>query len=141
MSNGQPFSATLSTLRGISILPTGINPINGFRDLAEFTFIGNYGIIRRNAFNIVGGFDVGYEGWGMEDTDLMMRLCAAGMSYSLLCHDDVHVFHLGHGSNTRLLAKNLERFNDLERKLGRWFHVNHFFGVYEADGYGLFSAI
>jgi glycosyltransferase involved in cell wall biosynthesis len=137
----QPLSATLATLRQISILPRGINPINGFRDLTEFTFIGNFGIVRREAFAAVGGFDVGYEGWGMEDTDLMMRLCLAGRNYSLLSRSDVRVFHLGHGSTARVVSNNLGRFNDFERRTGKWFHVNHFFEIYEADGYGLFSPV
>jgi GT2 family glycosyltransferase len=137
----QPFSASLATLREISILPCGINPLVGFRDLCEFTFIGNYGVIRREAFDAVGGFDAAYAGWGMEDTDLMMRLCLAGHDYKILGGEDVAVYHLGHGSSNRDFRQNLARFNELERAHGKWFHVNHFFGVYEADGYALFSDV
>jgi glycosyltransferase involved in cell wall biosynthesis len=135
----QPFAATLTTLTSISLLPCGVNQANGFRDLNEYTFIGSYGIIRRNVFEKIGGFDVGYKGWGYEDTDLMMRLCLGREEYTILGQNGVEVYHLTHPSRTRGALSTQERFNALERQHGRWFHVNHFFGVYEADGFGLFS--
>lgn len=137
----QPFEATLTTLRAISVLPCGVNQTNGFRDLNEYTFIGSYGLIRRRTFEALGGFDPGYAGWGYEDTDLMMRLCLARHEYRVLKDRDVEVYHLTHASRSRgsLLAQ--ERFNALELQHGKWFHANHFFGVYEADGFGLFSDV
>ena len=134
-------STTTSTLRDLAILPKGINRQSGFRDLNEFTFIGNFGAVRRSAFDEVGGFSDNYVGLGLEDTELMMRLCLKGFDHRIL-FDEISVVHLNHVQpvNTCYLD-NLRRFQEIELQLGYHFHVNHFFGVYEGDGHAVLTQV
>jgi glycosyltransferase involved in cell wall biosynthesis len=131
------------TLQDISFLPRGINRINGYRDLNEFTFIGNFGCVKTETFRANGGFDSdNFPGWGLEDTDLMMRLCLKGLNYVVLANKGPSVFHLSHPVDIRQdFVDNLKRFNQLETERGHFFHVNHFFGVYEGDGYSIFTKL
>lgn len=138
----QSITSALQTLRDLSFLPSGLNAQVGFRDLNEYTFIGNFGVIRRSVFESSGGFDERFRGWGLEDTDLMMRLCLDGYHHALLGDHGISVIHLTHARETNTsYLENLRLFNDLEMERGLYFHVNHFFGVYEGDGYGLFTRI
>ena len=140
VSLNQSFSSTLNTLRSLSILPRGINRASGFRDLNEFTMIGNFGMVHRTTFNDVGGFNEVFTDWGLEDTELMMRLCRGGFEYRLL-YSDVGVMHLNHVADTRSdYLRNLRIFNEMEIENRCSFHLNHFFRVYEGDGYSLFTA-
>jgi glycosyltransferase involved in cell wall biosynthesis len=138
----QSASSMLQTVSDIAILPKGINRENGFRDLNEFSFIGNFGFIRRKTFEAVGGFDEHFPGWGFEDVDLMMRLCLAPTTHVLLRDFGLKVIHLTHSANIRSdYLRNAERFSQLEQARGYYFHANHFFGVYEADGYSLLTPV
>jgi GT2 family glycosyltransferase len=138
----QSISSTINTLRSISVLPRGIDPKIGFRDLNEFTFIGNFGLIRRPVFEAIEGFDERFGGWGLEDTDLMMRLCLNDYRYALLNTLGISVLHLTHvRDSTKSYIRNAQLFNDLELERGFYFHVNHFFNVFEADGFSLFTKI
>jgi glycosyltransferase involved in cell wall biosynthesis len=138
----EPATSTLRTLKSISVLPCGVNKLNGFRDLNEFTFIGNFGAIQRNTFDSVHGFNEGFQGWGFEDTELLMRLCMSNTRYALLHEHEISAFHLTHASDVQAdFVENMRRFNDLELERGFYFHVNHFFGVYEADGFSLLTPI
>lgn len=138
----QSISSAIRTLLSLSIEPRGINRENGFRDLNEFTFLGNYGAIRADLFSQIGGYDEAFPGWGFEDTDLMMRLCLREATYEILAERGEKVIHLNHVASLRDdYLRNMKRFNDLELERGLYFHVNHFFNVYEADGHALFTPI
>jgi len=61
----------------------------------------------------VNGFDESYSGWGLEDSDLIIRLL-----HSDICHKNgrfaTPLFHLWHSENDRsLLSENQRRLNDL----------------------------
>lgn len=142
ISKRQSTTSSIQTLKNISFLPKGINREIGFRDLNEFTFIGNFGIIKKSIFQKVNGFDENYIGWGLEDTDLIMHLCMGDFKYTLLKKHNIDVIHLTHISkNTDSHSKNQNLFNQKEQEYGIYFHINHFFDVYEADGISLFTEI
>lgn len=132
----------MRALREIAFLPCGINRDLGYRDLNEFTFIGCFGAVARDVFWAVGGFDEAFRGWGLEDTDLMMRLCLGGYRYALLRDQGISLVHLTHPNDTHAdYARNRVLFDERERSRGHYFHVNHFFGVHEGDGTAVLTPI
>jgi glycosyltransferase involved in cell wall biosynthesis len=71
----------------------------------------NLGLWRRD-FTRVNGFDETFEGWGYEDSDLVIRLIHAGVCRKTGRHA-VPVLHLWHPENDRSReACNLQRFLD-----------------------------
>jgi glycosyltransferase involved in cell wall biosynthesis len=135
-----PINKVLSTLRHVSLEPLSINRLSGKNILDNRSYIANFGIISRQAFSHVGGFDDSYIGWGYQDTDLMYRLCLERHEYALFSNVGIDVFHLAHlVDKGKVYQENRQRFLDKQRKEGRLFHTNHFFEIYENDGYSLFS--
>lgn len=138
--NDDPINKVVSTLAHTSREPLSINRLSGKNILDNRSYLANFGTVRREVFEAVGGFDEEYVGFGYSDTDLMYRLCVAGYSYDLFSNHGVVVYHLSHrvdkGSNYEL---NRQRFLGKQRQDGRLFHTNHFFEIYEDDGYSLFS--
>lgn len=67
----------------------------------------------RSDFARVNGFDESYSGWGLEDSDLVIRLLHAGIRHkSARCA--APVFHLWHRENDRgTLAENQKRLDSL----------------------------
>lgn len=68
----------------------------------------------------VNGFDESYSGWGLEDTDLVVRLLRAGV-----CHKSgrfaVPIFHLWHRENDRShLMENQQRLAALATSSRLW---------------------
>ena len=60
----------------------------------------------------VNGLDENYSGWGLEDSDLVIRLLRAGI-YSKSARFAAPVFHLWHRGNDRShLAENLRRLQE-----------------------------
>lgn len=137
-----PINKVISTLEQISSEPVSIDRITGKNRMDNRSYIANFGIIRRPTFESVGGFDEEYTGWGYQDTDLMWRLCVSHASYDLFSRYGVEIFHLSHkvdkGSNYLV---NLKRFRQKQKEDGRAFKTNHFFEVYENDGYSLFDEL
>lgn len=135
-----PINKVLSTLRHIAYEPLSVNRISGLNILDNRSYLANFGLLSRDAFSKVGGFDEGYVGWGYQDTDLMYRLCINGFEYAILSTFGIEVFHLAHrvdkGTNYQA---NRQRYLEKQRQEGRLFHINHFFEIYENDGYSLFS--
>jgi len=78
-----------SDIQSVKAGPRGI--FDG--QLHKVSFISCFGGAPREAISSVGGFDEGYDGWGLEDTDLMRRLMRNN-SYTWL--GDVTVWHLDH---------------------------------------------
>jgi GT2 family glycosyltransferase len=135
-----PINKVISTLKHTGSEPTSINRLSGKNILDNRSYIANFGVVKRNVFEAIGGFDEEYLGWGFQDTDLMHRLCLEGYRYDLFSIYDIVVYHLAHqvdkGSNYEL---NRARFLEKQRLDGRIFRTNHFFEIYENDGYSLFS--
>lgn len=61
----------------------------------------------------VNGLDESYSGWGLEDSDLVIRLLRAGVKHKS-ARFAAPVFHLWHGENDRSrLSENQQRLNDV----------------------------
>jgi predicted glycosyltransferase involved in capsule biosynthesis len=61
----------------------------------------------------VNGFDESYSGWGLEDSDLAIRLIRAGVQHKS-ARFATPVFHLWHRENDRSrLAENRKLLNDI----------------------------
>jgi glycosyltransferase involved in cell wall biosynthesis len=135
-----PINKVLSTLRHTSREPLTMNRVSGKNILDNRTYLANFGIISRDVFSNMRGFDEDYTGWGYQDTDLMYRLCVHKFEYALFCNSGIEVFHLSHlvdkGAAYHI---NRDRFLEKQRREGRLFNTNHFFEIYENDGYSLFS--
>ncbi len=135
-----PVNKVTSTLECISNEPISINRISGKNIIDNRSYLANFGSIKRTVFESIRGFDEAYVGWGYQDTDLMWRLCVDGYKYDLFFKYDIEIFHLSHkvdkGANYEV---NRQRFLEKQRLDGRFFHTNHFFEIYEHDGYSLFS--
>ncbi len=110
-------------------------PESGWR--SEFTglqyhssYIGCFGLVPRATFEAVGGFDERFEGWGLEDTEIMRRLLGVLGFHSLR---DATVWHLDHLVSPYIWeehwGRNLEVYCDQQREkpmldLGRLFSVD-----------------
>jgi len=118
-------------------LPAGIKRETGYRDLFEYSFIGNFGLVDRKSFFNAGGFDEKiFNGWGREDVDLMLRLYLNKTKFQLL-FDDIGIIHLNHSlskSDAEQRSKSFEKYKKRESELGFVFKVNHLYGVFENDG-------
>ncbi len=69
----------------------------------------------REDFARVNGLDESYEGWGLEDSDLVIRLLHAGVRHKS-ARFAAPVFHLWHRENARdNLARNRERLEQVLR--------------------------
>jgi len=118
-------------------LPCGIKRETGYRDLFEYSFVGNFGLVDRDSFLSLGGFDEStFDGWGREDVDLMLRLYLNKTRFHLL-FDEVWIIHLNHPlseSDARQRSNSFEKYKKRESELGVVFKVNHLYGVFENDG-------
>jgi len=133
-------SSRFEKIKKMSFVPIGLNRYNGCRDLLEFSFLSNFGVVSREDLINVGGFDEGYTGWGYEETDLMFRLLDRGLKFINLW-PFVSVLHLNHPlgeSEPHITGTNRERFYEKLKKKGMVFKVNHLFGVFEDDGHEIF---
>jgi glycosyltransferase involved in cell wall biosynthesis len=76
----------------------------------------------------VNGLDESYSGWGLEDSDLVIRLLRAGI-YNKSARFSAPVFHLWHRENDRSrLEGNRQRLQDV-------LHATHFRAVTGVDQY------
>jgi len=68
---------------------------NGFKETQYHrTYIGCFGLVPTATFHEVGGFDERFEGWGLEDTELMRRLLGVLGFRSLRAGTVWHVDHM-----------------------------------------------
>lgn len=118
-------------------LPHGIKRETGYRDLFEYSFIANFGLVDRNSFFDVGGFDEKtFDGWGREDVDLMLRMYLNKVRFQLL-FNDIWIIHLNHplsDSDAKQRSKSFQKYKTRESEFGFTFKVNHLYGVFENDG-------
>ncbi len=130
----------LNILKSKSFLPQSIDRISGKLSFHNFTFIGNLGAIKRKVFNTIGKFDEAYEGWGYQDTDLMMRLSYNGYKYELMSDYNIAVYHLAHGADKyNDFSTNKKMYYNKQKELGQKFILSHFFGVFPSNNYNLFK--
>jgi glycosyltransferase involved in cell wall biosynthesis len=67
----------------------------------------------RTDFTRVNGFDESYSGWGLEDSDLVIRLIHAGIHHKS-ARFATPVFHLWHAENDRShLTENQQRLDEI----------------------------
>ena len=124
----------LQILKAKSFLPQSIERTTGKKNCSEFAYIGNFGAIRRDVFNAVGGFDEQYEGWLYQDTDIMMRLCFENYTYEVMSYTDMFCYHLAHPADKQHYRKiNKERFIKKQAELRIRFCNNNFFGRFDDD--------
>lgn len=118
-------------------LPVGIKRETGYRDLFEYSFIANFGLVDKDSFFSVGGFDERtFDGWGREDVDLMLRLYLNKTKFQLL-FDQIWIIHLNHPlreSDAQQRSKSFKKYKKRESEFGVAFKVNHLYGVFENDG-------
>ena len=124
----------LQILKAKSFLPLSIERTTGKKNCSEFTYIGNFGAIKRSTFNTVNGFDELFEGWLYQDTDLLMRLCFNMYKYEILAYTDMFCYHLGHPADKEVYRRvNRELFKKKQNELNIIFHVNNFFGRFDDE--------
>lgn len=124
----------LQILKSKSFLPLSIERSTGNRNCSEFSYIGNFGAIKRDVFNSIGGFDGNYEGWLYQDTDLIMRLCVENYKYEILAYTDIFCYHLGHPADKQLYRKvNKGKFLKKQEMLNVKFNNSNFFGRFDND--------
>lgn len=117
----------------MAILPKGISRETGFRDLQEFSFIGNFGGMLKRDFLDAGGFDANRFPGRQEDVDLMFRLLLSGHNFIHL-PGEIKVIHLNHpiiGSKKDERHFWINEFKKKEMEEGYYFCINHLFSVYE----------
>ncbi len=125
----------------VAFVPHGVNPKTGMRDLKEFSFISNFGLVSTSVFWRVGGFDEAFGSWGWEDTDLMLRLLLNGVKFKSI-YEEISVVHVTHPvgiNNSKRTEQSLLRYQKKCRKLGVMLRTNHLFGVFEGDDRGIFK--
>ncbi len=116
-----------------AFLPKGISRESGFRDLQEFSFIGNFGGLIKEDFMNVRGFDSNRFPGRQEDVDLMFRLVLYKFHCRLLS-EAVKVIHLTHpitGNKKDERIYWLEEFKKKEHEEGFYFCINHLFEIFE----------
>lgn len=96
-----------------AVLPAGLDRSTGFRDLLDFSFPGNYGFVRRQLFEAVGGFHEAFRSAGWEDDYFaycLYRRDPDGFSY---LGDVLRVLHVNHPRPMAARSHNRERYEAL----------------------------
>ena len=115
-------------LKKISTDAKGIDRQTGMLDLNHISFIGNFGLIKREVFEKINGFPTIYKGWGMEDTHLMYSLCLNNYDYGLFGEKGIKVYHLNHTiENHASFVRNYKQFKELQKANGILFNEAAFF--------------
>ena len=117
----------------IAFLPKGVSRETGYRDLQEYSFIGNFGGMLKDDFIESGGFDSARFPGRQEDVDLMYRLMLKNFSFKFL-NDTIKIVHLAHpiiGIRSDERQHWLAEFRKKELEEGYYFCINHLFNVYE----------
>jgi len=139
VSESSQITYNIDLLKHISIEPININRNNGKQKLSNYSFIGNFGLVRTRLFEQIGGFDENFTGWGYEDTDLMQELFHANGRYVNMKNMGASCIHLTHPIDKSNVASNIRLYNEKIKKRGREFLINHHFGLFENDGLESFS--
>ena len=138
VSESNQITYNIDLLKHISIEPININRNNGKQKLSNYSFIGNFGLVRTRLFEEIGGFDENFTGWGYEDTDLMQELFHSNARYLNMRNVGASCIHLTHPIDKSNVASNINLYNEKIKKRGRQFSINHHFGLFENDGFESF---
>ena len=118
-------------LKERSYLPNAIYRTTADFSFHNYTYIGNFGAIKRSVFEEINGFDEAYEGWSYQDTDLMMRLVSGGYNYDLMSNDEIFVYHLTHEIDKHMSSDvNRKLFLEKQKEMNIKFNLNFFFGIF-----------
>lgn len=130
----------LQVLKAKSYIPQSIERTSGCKNFSEYTYIGNFGAVRRQVYDNIGGFDEEYEGWLYQDTDLMMRLCYSNYRFEVLSYTGIYCFHLSHPADKqRYRAANKRRYDVKQLELGIRFNISSFFGRFDNNDYNVIT--
>jgi predicted glycosyltransferase involved in capsule biosynthesis len=107
--------------------------------LARFSFPGNFGFVKRDLFEEIGGFDSRFIGYGGEDdfiAYLLFRNCPDGFKFLF---DEISVAHINHpianGKRAAELGQGYEMYMQLLKSQGvKSFNINILFGVPDYEG-------
>jgi GT2 family glycosyltransferase len=134
-----PISYNMRLLKHIAIEPVNLNRKNGYQKLSNYSFIGNFGVVRRDLFEAIGGFDEEFSGWGYEDADLMQKLLHNEARFFLMETVNSYCIHLSHYVDKANVEDNIMIYQKKILERGKHFKLNHYFGVFEHDGWLSFS--
>lgn len=120
-------------IESFAFLPKGISRETGYRDLLEFSFIGNFGGLLKEDFNKMQGFDEVRFPARQEDVDFMFRMLLNNFTF-IKAENDLKLIHLNHPIIADKNQEQLFWFNEFRKKEteeGYYFCMNHLFNVYE----------
>ena len=125
-------------LRDVTWVPRGISRRQGHRSLWEVTHLTNFGLVSKQDFQGIGGFDADtFNQWGREDIDLMARLYLDRVGFVNL-YDFVSVIHLNHPLKRDDQATRETAFEQYTRKereeYGYEFDLSHLYDVTDEEG-------
>ncbi len=108
-------------------------------DLSRFSFPGNFGFVRKDLFQEVGGFSPEFKGYGYEDDFLAYELFRARPRGFKFLFEDVGVVHINHpvtdGHRGYGEGENYKTYQKLLKVGGTMaFNINVLFGVPEYTG-------
>ena len=120
-----------------SFLPKGVSRESGYRDLQEYSFLGNFGIVPICYLKQYGGFNEEEFPSRREDNELMLRLLVRGVGFSNL-FDCCECIHLTHPMVSTAPDERIHyhlRFREYEQRIGFRLKANNLFGVFEGEGH------
>ncbi|NDV92561.1 glycosyltransferase [Alteromonas sp. 345S023] len=79
--------------------------------------------LKRKSFNLIGGFDEGFTGYGGEDTDFAERFNAMGFAFMLVKDEVLHQYHLKYTPPLNYLSEIVHNAN-------RFFSKHNYFPMY-----------
>ncbi len=121
-----------------AILPKGLDRTSGYRDLKEFTFLANFGFIKKNLFEKIDGFNSNFNDYGGED-DYLAYSCYREDPLGFKLLQDLSVLHVNHpvpnlGVEWGNGNLGYEQFHKLVKKEGySAFNINVLFGIPDGE--------
>lgn len=140
LSLDYPMNHNMQILKSTSFLPQSIERSTGNRNCSGYSYIGNFGAIKREVFEYMEGFDETYEGWLYQDTDLMMRLCYHKFQYMVLAYLEMFCYHLSHPAEKQAYRQiNKNKYEHKQQVLNIKFNNKHFFGEFEDNDFAVIT--
>ena len=116
-----------------SYLPEGIDVKSGYLDLSGFSFIGNFGFVKRSLFDSVGGFDSRFTAYGGEDDFFAYRLYCEEPDGFINLAQHLRVLHISHSTLSTDTDRNRQAWSLLKKLLQKEgicsFNINVLFGI------------